>query len=166
MIKSLFRKILFIESHIYLYPYSSDNLNEDLKKIFGASYFDKKTTLRGKKISDDSFSLWEKWNLFGSYRSFDALGVFSGTKVNRKNKTLIIATIYPNALSILLYYLLISISISAIYFYFFGSESIINIEIILVLVAISFIIHRALIFQRKRIKKSVEFEFNLKRYKH
>ncbi|PKP45049.1 MAG: hypothetical protein CVT94_19130, partial [Bacteroidetes bacterium HGW-Bacteroidetes-11] len=75
--KSLIRKILFEKSYLYLYPYSSLNLDNDLERIYEAEYFDRKTILRGKDISKNQFSLWEKWDFFRGHHSFDALGFFS-----------------------------------------------------------------------------------------
>ncbi len=61
--KSFLRKIFFAKSYLYLYPYSSLNLDNDLERIYEVEYFDRNTILRGKNISKNQFSLWEKWNL-------------------------------------------------------------------------------------------------------
>jgi hypothetical protein len=161
--KSLIRKILFAKSYLYLYPYSSLNLDNDLERIYEAEYFDRKTILRGKDISKNQFSLWEKWDFFRGHHSFDALGFFSGTKFNHQNNTYIIGTIYPNPMMVIGFYF----TTIALGFVLFNEGSINssfeNPELILPIGIMSIVFLISLLYFRRRIRNSVEEELKIKK---
>lgn len=164
--KSFLRKILFAKSNLYFYPFSSLNLDNDLERIYEAEYFDRNTLLRGKDITQNQFSLWEKWNFFRGFHSFDALGFFSGTKFNDQNKTYIMGTVYPNPIIVIGFYLATLI----LCFLLLneakmngGSE---NLEVILPIGIFSIILLSSLLYFRRRIQKSVEHELKIKKTHH
>jgi len=159
--KSFLRKILLVKSNLYHYPYSLLNLENELTKIYDAESCEEKCNLRGKQISENEFSLWEKWNFFRGNRSANALAFFSGSKVIEDNKVYIIGTIYPNPRSIFGFYftMLILGILLTIEFNTRGSKEIY--AIILPLVILSILLLSSALYFRKRVRKTVEQEFKL-----
>lgn len=157
--KSILRRILFVNSYLYHYPYSLLNLDNDLDRIYRTRYFNYNTILRGKKVSENQFSLWEKWNIYHGYNSFDALSFFSGTIYDDQNKTYIIGTIYPNPIIVIVFYFIIFILTLILYknkiteflglFVSFGIISILLLVIIL--------------YFRRRVRSTVEYELQLEK---
>lgn len=161
--KSFLRKILFAKSYLYLYPFSSLNLDNDLERIYKAEYFDRNTILRGKDMSKDQFSLWEKWNLFRGYHSFDAPGFFYGTKFNRQNKTYIIGTIYPNPIMVIGFYFATLTLGFILYSKVSTNGSYNKPEMILPIGIFSFVLLSGILNFRRRIENSVEQELKIKK---
>ena len=164
--KVLFRKILFVKSNLYLYPYSVTNLDNDLNRIFEAKYFNNRTALRGKGIAEDQFSLWEKWNFFRGVKSSDALAFFSGTKFAKNGKTYIIGTIYPSPKTVLGFYLTSIIFVLSLLQQTKTGPAFGNIEILLPIGLISLALLSMSIYSRWNIQRKVEVELNIKNTHH
>ncbi|GAP44003.1 hypothetical protein TBC1_112162 [Lentimicrobium saccharophilum] len=164
--KSFIRKLFFAKSYLYLYPYSSLNLDNDLERIYEAEYFDRNTILRGKDISKNQFSLWEKWNLFRGYHSFDALGFFSGTKFNHQNRTYIIGTIYPNPIMLIGFYFTTLTLGFILYSRVSTNGSYEILEMILPIGILSIVLFSSLLYFRRRIGNSVEQKLKIKKTHH
>src|SRR5690606_14448266 len=147
------------------YPFNSLNLANDLKRIYEAEYFERNTILRGKEVTQNQFSLWEKWNFFRGIHSFDALGFFSGTRFIDQNKTYIIGTVYPNPILVIGFYLttlilcLLLLNDPKLN----GSE---NLEVIIPIGIVCVILLLGLLYFRRRIGKSVEHELKIKKTHH
>jgi len=164
--KVLFRKILFVKSNLYLYPYSITNLDNDLNRIFEAKYFNNRTTLRGKDIAENQFSLWEKWNFFRGVKSSDALAFFSGTKFSKNGKTYIIGTIYPNPITVLGFYLTSIIFVLSLLQQTETGLTFGKIEISLPVGLISIALLLMSVYFRWSIQRKVEVELNINNTHH
>lgn len=104
------RKILFIDSRLYKYPYRSENLSNELNGVFQSSYYNGGTYLKGKYLNDNEFLLWEKWGLFRGFHSIDGLAYFSGKYYVENNQVYVVGTIYMNVLSLVFIYLSILVA--------------------------------------------------------
>ncbi|WP_321308532.1 hypothetical protein [Marinifilum fragile] len=164
--KELFRKILFVKSTLYLYPYSITNLDEDLKRIFEANYFNNSTALRGKIIGENQFSLWEKWNFFRGRKSQDALAYFSGSKFIQNNKTYIIGTIYPHPFTVLGFYLTCIIFLLSLLQQNDTGFSLGNIDILLPIGSIGVALISIILYFRWSIQTKVEIELDITKTHH
>ena len=159
--KKIIRKILFVKSSLFLYSFSSANLENELNQIFNSPYFDNKTNLNGKQISENQFSLWEKWNFFRGLRSSDALAYFSGTILNKSEKTYIIGTWYPHPFFVIGFYLL-----STIFFLVFFNQVetgmiLRNYEILVLMGLFCVILISMSLYFRWRILKTVQSELKI-----
>ena len=159
--KAILRKTLFAKSCLYLYPYSSLNLDHDLDRIYESGYFSRNTILRGKKVAENQFSLWEKWDFFRGNDSFDALAFFSGTMFEDNNKTYIIGTIYPNPITVIGFYFTALAFLLTLLYQMTTSGSALDFQVIIPLGLLSLILLSMTLYFRWRIQKSVERELQI-----
>lgn len=161
--KKILRRIMFVKSYLYIYPYSLLNFDNDLQRILDAKYLNKNINLRGKYLSKNQFSLWEKWNFFRGNYSYDAFSFFSGTKYSENNKTYIIGTIYPNPIYIIGFYFALISLILIIFNCIVIYETKMAKEVLLSLGLISILFYSISIYFRRRIQKTVETELILEK---
>lgn len=155
------RKILFVKSCLYLYPFSSMNLDHDLERIYESGYFSRNTILRGKEVAEKQFSPWEKWNFFRGNHTSDALAFFSGTMFEDNNKTFIIGTIYPSPITIIGFYFTTIAFLLSLLHQMMTSGSAVDFQMIIPLGLMSLILLSMILYFRWRIQKSVERELKI-----
>lgn len=159
--KIFLRKLLFVKSYLYIYPYSLLNLENELKEICESEIIPSTQILNGKVMSESEFSFWEKWNLFRGSRSSDALAFFLGTIVIEQNKVNIVGTAYPNPISILGFYFTMLILGIILIIKYKTVDSYRLTEVAWILGTMSIIILSSSLYFRERIRKRVEKELKL-----
>jgi len=159
--KKIIRKILFVKSSIFLYSFSSDNLENDLNQIFNSPYYNNKTNLNGKQISENQFSLWEKWNFSRGLLSSDALAYFSGKIYSKSGKTYIIGTSYPHPFFVIGFYLLSAIFFLELFNQVGTGMIFCNYEILALMGFFCVILISTSLYFRLRILKAVQNELKL-----
>tara|TARA_R110002072_G_scaffold256332_1_gene415135 strand:+ start:34 stop:531 length:498 start_codon:yes stop_codon:yes gene_type:complete len=159
--KSVLRKIFFAKSYLYSYPYSSLNLQNDLERIHEDKYFKRNSILRGKRISNDQFLLWEKWNFFRGMHSYDGLSFFSGKIHDTQEKTNIVGTIYPNPIILFAFYFPIIILCFMLFDLITKKVIEVKLEFYFIIGLFILLSLLSIFYFRKRIQKSVEQELKL-----
>ena len=159
--KTILRKILLAKSCLYVYPYSSLNLDHDIERICESGYFSRNTILRGKRLTINDFLLWEKWNFFRGNDTSDALAFFSGTKFEDNINTYIIGTIYPSPIIVIVFYFTTLAFLLTLLYQMTTSGSAVDFQVIIPIGLLSLILLSMTVYFRWRIQKSVEHELKI-----